>query len=305
VALLLGVAIGQAAIFVHAARMAPFADVRNFDDPYAVPAAPRPPTLPELTHAESEGTLELTAGAILPNTSGGALTHAYVQRLSLEMPLAHRRWYVGADYEAAESSTAQSRAVSGNVEIQGRTLWATPTGLAFGGGTALVLPAASFDAASPAADAALRAATLRPWDVSFFVPNAFGARPFVDLRAVDGAFVAQFRQGLDFLFSTTALDNWRVYATTGLYLGFWLTRAVAAGLEAFEAYAIDVPGVRDGARASVLVSPNVRLALPWVEPVISMFTSIGTPLQGASSHVWGFTIGATVTLPAVETLGSH
>jgi hypothetical protein len=302
VALSLGVAIGQAAIFVHAVHVMPFADVRNFDDPYAVPAAPRPPTLPELTHAESEGTLELTAGAILPNTSGGALTHAYVQRLSLEMPLGHRRWYVGADYEAAESSTAQSRAVSGNVEIQGRTLWATPTGLAFGGGTALVLPAASFDAASPAADAALRAATLRPWDVSFFVPNAFGARPFVDLRAVDGAFVAQFRQGLDFLFSTTALDNWRVYATTGLYLGFWLTHAVAAGLEAFEAYAIDVPGVRDGARASVLVSPNVRLALPWVEPVISMFTSIGTPLQGASSHVWGFTIGATVTLPAVETM---
>jgi hypothetical protein len=305
VALSLGVAIGQAAVFMHAVHALPFADVRNFDDPYAVPTAPRPPTLPELTHAENEGTLELTAGAILPNTGGGAFTHAYVQRLSLEMPLAHRRWYVGADYEAAESSTAQSRAVSGNVEIQGRTLWATPTGLAFGGGTALVLPAASFDASSPAADAALRAATLRPWDVSFFVPDAFGVRPFVDLRAIDGAFVAQFRQGLDFLFSTSALDNWRVYATTGLYLGFWLTHAVAAGLEAFEAYAIDVPGVSDGARASVLVSPNVRLALPWVEPVISMFTSIGTPLQGASSHVWGFTIGATVALPAVDSLASR
>lgn len=299
-ALSLGFAIGQAAVI----GTVTFADVRNFDDPYAVPAAPRPPTLPELTHAENEGTLELTAGAILPNASGGAFTHAYVQRLSLEMPLGHRRWYVGADYEAAESSTAQSRAVSGNVEIQGRTLWATPTGLAFGGGTALVLPAASFDASSPAADAALRAATLRPWDVSFFVPDAFGARPFVDLRAVDGSFVVQFRQGLDLLFSTSALDNWRVYATAGIYLGFWLTRAVAAGLETFEAYAIDVPGVRDGARASVLVSPNVRLALPWVEPVISMFTSIGTPLQGASSHVWGFTIGATVTLPAVEPLAT-
>ena len=299
-----GHAVGLASVATPAGP-APFADVRAFDDPYALPAAPRPPTLPELTHPEKEATLELTAGAILPN-AGGATTHAYVQRLSLEVPVGSRRWYVGADYEVAESSTAESRAVSGNIEIQGRTLWATPTGLALGGGASLVLPVASFDPSTPAADAALRAATLRPWDVSLFVPGAFGARPFIDLRAIDGTFVAQFRQGLDVLFvgdatggafrvSTSALDNWRVYATTGVYFGFWMTRAVAVGLEAFEAYAIDVPGVRDGNRASVLVSPNVRLALPWVQPVISMFTSIGTPLQGASSNVWGFTIGVTVS----------
>jgi len=287
-----------ALLFEPAVLLVPAAargDARAFDDPYAMPTAPRPPTLPELTHAEKEAILEITAGAILPN-AGGATTHAYVERLSLEIPLGLRRWYVGANYELAESSAPQSRAVSGNVEVQGRTLWATPTGLAFGGGTGLVLPAASFDAASPAADAALRAATLRPWDVSFFVPDAFGVRPFVDVRAVDGAFVAQFRQGLDLMFSTSALANWRVYATTGVYFGFWVTPSVAFGLEAFEAYAIDVPGVSDGARASVLVSPNVRLALRSVEPVISMFTSIGTPLQGASSHVWGFKIGATFTL---------
>ncbi|MGH7271178.1 MAG: hypothetical protein ACREJ3_12190, partial [Polyangiaceae bacterium] len=58
----------------------------EIDDPYAVPAAPRPPTLPELTHSSIEATVEATAGAILPNP-GGERTGAYVQRLTVEAPL--------------------------------------------------------------------------------------------------------------------------------------------------------------------------------------------------------------------------
>lgn len=261
-----------------------------FNDPYDVPSAPRPPTLPELTHSELEGTLEETAGAILPNT-GGAITHAFVQRLSVEDPLGLRRWYVGANYEFA---AAGGRVVSGNLEIQGRTLWATRTGLAFGGGLGLVFPTASFDTNGPAASTALAAATLRPWDVPFFVPAAIGARPFIDVRAIDGPFVAQFRQSLDLLTTTNAFGTPAIYATVGLYLGIWATRHIAAGLEAFEAYAIDVPGVRDGARAAVVISPNVRLVLPLVEPAISAFTNIGTPLQGASDRIWGFRVAFTL-----------
>ncbi len=270
------------------------ADSTSADDPYAAPDAPRPPTLPELTHSETEVTLEETAGAIVPNP-GGQPTHAYVQRLAIEVPLGMRRWFVGAEYELAAGGAADSfRVVSGNVQLEGRTLWATPTGLAFGGGGALVLPSAHFDDGSPASEAALNAAALRPWDVSVFIPDSLGFQPFVDVRATDGAFVAQFRQGVDVMVSTGTLANRRVYATTGVYMGIWLTPYVAGGLEAFEAYVIDAPGVRDGARAAVMISPNVRLALPWVQPAISMFTNIGTPLQGTSNQVWGFRLAFTL-----------
>jgi len=257
---------------------------------------PRPPTLPELTHSEIEATLEGTAGTILPNP-GEQPAHAYVQRLAVEIPVGLRRWYVGADYELTDGGgDGPSRVVSGNVELQGRTLWATRTGLALGGGLGLMLPTARFDEGSPAAKAALHAATLRPWDVSFFVPDAFGLRPFIDVRAVDGRFVAQFRQGLDLMASPSALGGWRLYATTGVYFGWWFTRDVAGGLEAFEAYVIDARDVRDGARAAVVVSPSVRLALPWVQPAISLFTNIGTPLQGASDRVWGFRVAFSILL---------
>ena len=194
-------------------------------DPYEVPAAPRPPTLPELTHSETEGTLESTIGAILPN-GGGALSHAYVQRLSVEVPVGLRRWYVGANYELA---AAGGRVVSGNLDVGGRTLWATRTGLAFGGGLDFNIPTAQFDPHGPAGTTALDAATLRPWDVAYFVPNAIGARPFVDLRAIDGAFVVQFRQGLDLLTTTDSIGVPAIYATLGLYLGLWATPHVARG----------------------------------------------------------------------------
>jgi hypothetical protein len=260
-----------------------------FDDPYRVPSVPRPPTLPELTHAETEATLEATGGAILSN-GGGDVTHAYVQRFALEVPVGLRRWYVGATYELA---AADGRTVSGNLELGGRTLWATPTGLAFGGGVDLIVPTAQFDASGPASKTALDAASLRPWDVAFFVPDAIGGRPFIDVRAIDGPFVAQFRQALDVVASTRYPYTSRIYATVGVYLGLWATREVAAGIEAFESYAIAAPNVNDSTRAAVVISPNVRLLLPWVEPAISAFTNIGTPLQGASDRIWGFRLAFT------------
>lgn len=270
------------------------ADGQAYGDPYSIPSAPRPPTLPELTHSEIEATLETTAGAILPN-EGGQQAHAYVQRFGVEVPLSRRRWFVGAAYDVAGGNVDSSfKAVSGNVEIDGRTLWATRTGLAFGGGTSVMLPAADYDANGPAGRVALGAASLRPWDVAFFVPDAFGLRPFVDVRALDGPFVAQFRQGLDLMFSTALLGERRLYATTGVYLGWRFSPAVAGGLEAFEAYAIDVPAVRDGARASIIASPNVRLTLPWIQPAVSVFTNVGTPFQGASDRVLGFRVAITV-----------
>ncbi|MGO9833107.1 MAG: hypothetical protein ACLP1X_02725 [Polyangiaceae bacterium] len=298
-----GVALASAGWVVLAVPCPVRAQDVAFDDPYELPDAPRPPTLPEITHGDIEATLETTAGEIVPNP-GGEPTHGYVQRLSVEAPIGPRRWFLGLDYEAAAGSAQNGfQAVGGNVELEGRTLWATRTGLAFGGGLGLMLPTAtaSGDDASPAGEVALHAATLRPWDVSFFVTDALGVRPFIDVRAIDGPFVAQFRQGLDLAVSTTAIAD-RIYATTGVYFGLRATRQVAVGVEAFEAYAIDVPNVQDGARASFVVSPNVRLVLPWVEPAISMFTNVGTPLQGASERIWGFRVAFTLVYDPSATL---
>jgi len=264
------------------------------EDPYAVPPVPRAPTLPELTHSDIEATLESTAGTILPN-GNGAPVGAYVQRIDVEVPLGLRRWFVGATFEMA---AGHGPVVGSNLVIDGRTLWATRTGLAFGGGLGLIIPTAQFVGDGPASVAALDAGTLRPWDVSMFIPGAIGGRPFIDVRAIDGPFVAQFRQGLDVTTSTVSAGaSLSIYATAGLYLGLWATQRVAVGFEAFESYAISVPGIQDGDRASVVISPNVRLVLPRVEPAISMFTSIGTPLQGANSHIWGFRLAFTVVFP--------
>jgi hypothetical protein len=279
-----------------------------FDDPYAVPRAPRPPTLPELTHSEMEGTLETTAGAIfLP--AGAGLQHAYIQRLSVELPVGLRRWYAGAAYEVAGGNNgAGFEVVGGNLALDGRTVWATRTGLVFGGGMSLMFPTANYDPNGSASRVALAAATLRPWDVSYFVPDSYGVRPYVDVRALDGPFVVQFRQGLDLTVSSLLLSDRRLYATAGVYLGWQTGRGVAAGVEVFEAYAIDLPAVRDGNRESLIVSPSVRLALPWVQPAVSAFTNLGPPISapwvqretsvfdvpGKSATVWGFRVAFTV-----------
>src|SRR5580693_2648349 len=123
-ALSCAISLGNAFSFSALAR----ASGVEFEDPYDVPSAPRPPTLPELTHADFEATLETTAGALLPLSSvpGGVLTHAYVQRLGVEMPLGPRRWYIGAAYEVASGSSDGSfKTIGSNLSLEGRTLWAT------------------------------------------------------------------------------------------------------------------------------------------------------------------------------------
>jgi len=279
------------------------AQSQPFDDPYDVPSAPRPPTLPELTHSEIEGTLETTGGAIVPQP-GGLWTHAYTERINVEVPLALRRWYVGATYEVAAGGTFNSfEAVGGNLQLDGRTLWATKTGLGFGGGMSLVLPTATYDANTPGALVALNSATLRPWDVTLFAQGVYAVRPYIDVRALLGPFIAQFRQGIDMTVNPTEIGDRHLYAMTGVYFGWRATEQLAVGLEAFEEYAIDVPGVSDTSRSAIVVSPNIRLSLPWVQPAISMFTNIGNPLYGANDSFWGFRFAFTVVYDPNATLG--
>jgi hypothetical protein len=150
---------------------------------------------------------------------------------------------------------------------------------------------------------------LRPWDIGFFVPNGFGVRPYVDVRALHGPFTAQLRQGFDVTVSSIDIHDDRIWATTTLYLAWQMARPVAVGFEAFEAYAIQLQNVRDGAREALTLSPSIRLTLPLVQPVFSVFTNVGPPVSAAwvqrqsstfyaptgdSGTVWGFRLAFTV-----------
>jgi hypothetical protein len=278
----------------------------TFDDPYDLPRAPRPPTLPELTHPDIEGTLESTIGVLSPEVPGPSVV-AFVQRFNVEAPLAQRRWFVGANYELSAGEPpggGTTKAIGGNTEVYGRTVWATRTGLAFGGGFGLVLPTASFTRCpgsvgcptiGPPVDAARiadTASTLRPWDLPMFQEGFVTARPFFDVRDVDGNFVIQFREGLDFAFDVTNLPTYRVAAVSAVYIGYSLP-VVGVGIEAFEYYFIDWP-VTDDHRALFVVSPSVRFLTPYVQPAISFLTSAGVPFGGDTERFWGLRLAVTV-----------
>jgi hypothetical protein len=162
-------------------------------------------------------------------------------------------------------------------------VWATRTGLAFGGGLGLMIPASNFDADSPAARIAASAAAVRPWDFQFFEKDALTARPFIDLRVLDGRFVVQFREGLDWAILSGKATRSQISAITALYLGYRLGSVVDAGLEAFELYFVEGQAT-DDARAFFAVSPSVRLMTPVIQPSFSFVTSLGDPLYPGSER---------------------
>ena len=274
-------------------RIAAGDGVKAFDDPYDLPEAPRPPTLPELTHPEVEGTIEETVGALTP--AAGATVGTMVQRANVEIPLAARRWFLGSTYEIAGGEPPGGgvpRAIGGNVDFYGRTVWATRTGLAFGGGFGLTLPAAHFGRVGDAQKVALAAATLRPWDLPFYQEEFFALRPFFDVRDVDGPFVVQLREGIDWSFDTRQLPVFRMAAISALYVGY-LFPYLGAGVEAFEYYFLDYP-VDEDKRAAFVVSPSLRFMTPYLQPALSFLTNVGTPLFGTADHFWGVRLAATV-----------
>jgi hypothetical protein len=274
-------------------------------DPYELPRAPRPPTLPELTHSDIEGTLESTLGVLTPATPGNDVV-TFVQRFGAEYPIAGRRLFVGANYELAAGEPpggGATKAVGGNLELDGRTVWATRTGLAFGGGLGVTLPTASFtrcpgqigcpEAGSPsdAARIADAASTLRQWDLPMFQEGFVTLRPFFDVRDVDGSFVIQFREGIDVALDTTDIAAIRLAAVTAVYVGYSLP-VVGLGIEGFEYYFLQWP-VADNQRALYVISPSVRFLTPYVQPAISFMTSLGTPFGGETDHFWGLRLAMT------------
>jgi hypothetical protein len=297
---------GLVVFVAHGARADEPSRPLLFDDPYDLPRAPRPPTLPELTHRDIEGTLESTFGVLTPAASGANVV-TYVQRIGLEYPVTARRWFAGASYEFAGGEPpggGTAKVVGGNVELSGRTVWATRTGLAFGGGLAITIPTASFTrcpgsigcpvVGSPgdAARIADAASTLRPWDLPLFQEGFLTLRPFFDVRDVDGPFVIQFREGIDVAFDTTNLPTFRIAAVSAVYVGYSLP-LVGLGIEAFEYYFLDWP-VPDDKRALFVISPSVRLMTPYIQPAFSFMTSAGTPFGGETDRFWGLRLAVTV-----------
>src|SRR6185503_19423357 len=66
-------------------------------DPYALPEAPAPPTLPDLTHRGLAASLENTFASIqdaaLPDQPPPARSFGWMERFELEQALSLRRWY--------------------------------------------------------------------------------------------------------------------------------------------------------------------------------------------------------------------
>jgi hypothetical protein len=290
------------AVFSTAARADDPVTAAPFDDPYDLPLAPRPPTLPELTHPDVELALETTVGILTPNRD--AVTGlrpnnvaAYVQRIGIEAPIGARRWFLGATYELAAGEPPGGgtvEGVGGNLDLYARTVWATRTGLAFGGGLGVTLPVADFGRNGPAEGIARAAVTLRPWDESFFQEQFLTFRPFVDVRDVDGPLVIQFRQGVDWSFDTTQWPVFRVAAVSALYLGYRVAPVLDMGVEAFELYLMDAP-VDDDKRANFVISPSMRLMTPFVQPALSAIAGIGTPYYGSVDYFWGLRMAVTIT----------
>ena len=280
------------------------ASASPYDEPFELPSAPRPPTLPALTHPELEGTLESTMG-ILKSATTGPDSVVYIQRIGVEYPVANRRFFLGANYEAAAGSLpgvdGSARFVSGNTELFARTAWATRTGLAFGGGGAVMLPSATFGSSGPAFNTVTAAAAVRPWDNAFFDANALTFRPFVDARAFDHGFLVQFRQTLDISQSViSAAPRTELAAVTSAFVGYKIGDAIGAGVEAFELYVIK-GAADDGARSTIAVSPSVRILTPLVQPALSAIFNIHDSLAPTVAGAYGVRIALTFVLTPKQT----
>ena len=74
-----------------------------------------------------------------------------VQRFGVEIPLSlHPHLYVGGAYEIAAGSPPGGGAfklVPSNLDVYGRIVWATRTGMTFGGGLGVLPPTAQLAAA--------------------------------------------------------------------------------------------------------------------------------------------------------------
>jgi hypothetical protein len=264
-------------------------------DPYALPDAPAPPTLPDLTHRGLAASLENTFASIQsaapPDQELPPRSFGWMERFEMEQALTLRRWYIGLAEQIALGSPLNEgfQMVAGNPEIWGRTLWASKAGLAFGGGVGAVLPIFSHSGGETAITRTV--AVVRPWDYADFVSGGLIARPFFDVRDIDGPVMLQLRQGIDWDQSTGALTS-----RTTFYLGYRPIEAFGLGLEAWEVYFIQAPLRKDDGRAAYAVSASVRLMTRMLTPAISILVPIDRPLYDIVDNFWALRLTMGIVL---------
>jgi hypothetical protein len=264
-------------------------------DPYALPDAPAPPTLPDLTHralaASLENTFASIQNAVPPGEAQPARSFGWMERLEVEQALSLRRWYVGVGEQLALGNPLNEgfQMVAGNPEVWGRTLWASKAGLAYGGGLGAILPV--FRHSEDASTLTQTVAVVRPWDYAGFTNSGLILRPFFDVRAIDGPVILQLRQGIDWDQASGALTS-----RTTLYVGYRPIELIGIGLEAWEVYLIQAPQRKDDGRAAYAVSAGVRLMTRVLTPAVSFLAPLDRPLYDAVENFWAIRLTMSVVL---------
>jgi len=286
-------------LFCHgtAAAEAPAVGGDDPTDPYALPDAPAPPSLPDLTHRALAASVDTTFASIHGNTQPDGTdpgrSFGWNERIEAEQAVSIRRWYVGVSEQLAlgKPSGQNFLLVAANPEVWGRALWASQAGLAYGGGLGVVLPGVPHGAAGTEVAQTIRA--LRPWDYVHFVNDDFIFRPFIDVRDIDGRVILQLRQGIDWDRSSGALTS-----RTTFYVGYRLSVLFGLGLEAWEVYLIQAPLRKDDGRAAYAVSPSVRLMTRVLQPAVSILLPIDRPLFDAVDSFWAVRLSVNVVVEA-------
>lgn len=283
-------------------------EVPDPSDRYALPDAPAPPTLPDLTHRAMAVSVETTLAQLSmlpPSGTSGPKTNAsgFIQRLEIEQSLSIRRWYLGVS-EALAASTAPSGGgflwVASQPEIWGRAVWASRAGLAYGGGIGLVPRVFSHGESGRAATESVRA--VRPWDSAQFLNNTWTLRPFIDVRQIEGPIILQLRQGFDWavatgaegssksILSTAIQGSTELISRTTFFVGYRPSELLDLGVEFWEVYAIKT---RDAAYA---VSPSIRIMTPVFQPALSLLVPIDRPLVGSLDTYWAVRLNMGVVI---------
>lgn len=279
----------------------------NPDDPYQLPDAPAPPTLPDLTHRALLVSLDSTMGRVVPNANADGTKPApigvWLERLELETAVSNRRWYVGVSEEVAGGSNTGDKSasvVASNPEVWGRALWASRAGLAYGGGLGIVPPLVRHAPDSEAAAVQSNVRIIRPWAFPQFADRLLTFRPFVDVRGIDGPMMVQLRQGIDISGKTSDVasltPDTSLTSRTMLYLGYRPLEELGIGLELTEVYFIKAAGVAENQRAVFTVSPSLRWMTKIVQPALSMIFPIDRPLFNAARSFWAVQLSIGVIL---------
>jgi hypothetical protein len=243
---------------------------RNLAEPGA------PATLPTLLHDAIFVDLDYT-GAGIADVEGA--TFAVLPRLSTEVPVFRRTWYAGGAWDLASAvAENEGRAVVyGNPELWFRGVGAHESGLAAGGGGAIVVPLPRDDDLR-GRGVVERIRVLRPWETGLFSSDQLTIRPFFDLRYVVAPFNFQVRQGLDWSYDFE-LDEGSLVARLGTYAGVDLGPAITASVELWQTYSLTAD-VRDDARAAFTFSPAILFRAGPIEPGVSLLLPMSTPLEG-------------------------